>query len=47
MQIDNFYKELFYRFMENLLILLAGIVFAIALLATICGDGNKGIVDLL
>ena len=33
--------------MENLLILIAGLVFAIALLATICGDGNKGIVDLL
>jgi len=47
MRINSFYKNLFHNLMENLLILIAGLVFAIALLATICGDGNKGIVDLL
>ena len=47
MKINKFYKDLFYRFMENLLILLAGILFAIVLLATICGDGDKGLLDLL
>ena len=33
--------------MENLLILVMGIFFVIALLATMFGDGNKGLLDLL
>lgn len=47
MQINDFYKDLFHNFMENLLILLAGIMLAVALLAIICGDGAKGLCDLL
>ena len=47
MKVSNFYKSLFYNFMENLLILLVGLLVAVALLATICSDGNKGIVDLI
>lgn len=47
MQINDFYRNLFNNFMENLLILLVGLIVAIALLATICGDGAKGLCDLL
>ena len=47
MKINRFYKDLFHNFMENLLILLAGIVLAVALLAITCGDGSKGLSDLL
>lgn len=47
MRINDFYKDLFHNFMENLLILLAGIMLAVALLAIICGDGTKGLCDLL
>jgi hypothetical protein len=47
MQIDDFYKNIFHNLMENLLILLVGLIVAVALLAIICGDGNKGIIDLL
>ena len=47
MNVSNFYKYLFYNFMENLLLLIAGLIMAISLLAIICGDGNKGIIDLL
>lgn len=47
MQINDFYKDLFHNFMENLLILLAGILLAVALLAIICGDGDNGLCDLL
>ena len=47
MKINSFYKHLLHNFLENLLILIAGLIFAIALLATICGDGDKGLCDLL
>jgi hypothetical protein len=47
MQINDFYKNIFHNLMENLLILLVGLIVAVALLAIICGDGNKGIIDLL
>ena len=47
MRISNFYKNLFYNFMENLLLLIAGLIMAVALLAIICGDGDKGLCDLL
>ena len=47
MKVSNFYKNLFYNFVENLFILIVGLIVAIALLATVCSDGNKGIVDLL
>jgi len=47
MKTNSFYKNIFHDFMENLLILIAGIMFAIALLAIICGDGDKGLCDLL
>lgn len=33
--------------MENLLLLIASLIMAAALLAIICGDGNKGLADLL
>ena len=47
MKVSNFYKNLFYNFIENLLILIAGLIMAVALLAIICGDGAKGLCDLL
>ena len=47
MKVSNFYKNLFYNFVENLLVLIVGLIVAVALLATVCSDGNKGIVDLL
>ena len=47
MKIDNFYKNLFHNFLENLLLLIAGLTMAFSLLAIICGDGNKGLADLL
>jgi hypothetical protein len=47
MKTNNFYKNLFYNLIENLLILIAGIIFVISLLATMCGDGDKGLFDLL
>ena len=34
------------RMQENILCVIAGIVFAIAFIATICGDGNRGLIDL-
>lgn len=47
MRINSFYKNLFHNFMENMLILLVGLIVAVALLAIICGDGDKGLYDLL
>jgi hypothetical protein len=47
MQINDFYRNLFNNFMENLLLFIAGLIMAIALLAIICGDGDKGLADLL
>ena len=47
MKTNNFYKNLLYNFIEHLLILIAGIIFVISLLATMCGDGDKGLFDLL
>jgi len=47
MKIDDFYRKLFHNFMENLLLLIVGLIMATALLAIICGDGNKGLADLL
>lgn len=31
---------------ENFLCLVAGVIFAIAFIAMMCGDGNKGLLDL-
>ncbi len=31
---------------ESLLCLVAGIIMAVAIIAMICGDGNKGLLDL-
>ena len=47
MKTNNFYKNLLYNFVENLLILIAGMIFVISFLATMCGDGDKGLFDLL
>ena len=47
MKVNNFYKNLFSNFMENLLLLIAGLIMAVALLSIICGDGTKGLCDLL
>ena len=33
-------------FIENLLCFLFGVVFAIAMMAILMGDGNKGLLDL-
>ena len=34
------------NFKENMLCLLAALVFSIAFMAILCGDGNKGFLDL-
>lgn len=34
------------KFYENFLILIMGLIFAISVLAVICGDGDKGLLDL-
>ena len=47
MQINDFYKKLFYNFIENLFVIIAGLIIAAALWAIICGDGDKGLADLL
>jgi len=47
MRINDFYRNLFHNFIENLLLLIAGLIMAISLLAIICGDGDKGLCDLL
>ena len=35
-----------FNLLENILCLILGMVIAVAILATICGDGNLGLVDL-
>jgi hypothetical protein len=47
MKVNKFFKNLFSNFMENLLLLIAGLIMAVALLSIICGDGTKGLCDLL
>ncbi len=40
-------KNFLHNFLENLLLFIAGLIFAMCLFATICGDGDKGLYSLL
>jgi len=47
MKINSFYRTIFKNFIENLIILIAALLFAVSFLAVMCGYGNKGLLDLL
>ena len=46
MKTNNFYLRMLSRFFTNLLYLIGAMVVAIGIVAIICGEGNKGLLDL-
>jgi len=47
MSSSNFYIRMLKRFIDNIIVFISALFIGIAVIAIICGDGDKGLLDLL